>query len=184
MAIPKVNLKKIKRRTGLIYQLDFRVNGKRIRESVGSNKQQAELIRLQRVNDIVNGKFNLPGASKPKIQLRALADEFKKEKKRTTRTATQNRYKNYLDPFVTFFEDYFPILAADISLIDSKHIYEFLDQVSDNSNVDTPNWSARTTNDFIKVSRSLFRFAQENGHITANPVTKVKPLRKIGRAHV
>ena len=42
MAIPKVNLKKIKRRTGLIYQLDFSVNGKRIRESVGSNKQQAE----------------------------------------------------------------------------------------------------------------------------------------------
>ena len=177
MAIPKVNLKKIKRRTGVIYQLDFRVNGKRFRESVGSNKQQAELIRLQRVNDIVNGKFNLPGASKPKIHLQSLVDEYKKEKKRTTRKPTQNRYKNYLDPFVSFFEDYFPILAADISLIDSKHVYEFLDQVSDGSNVDTPSWSARTTNDFIKVLRSLFRFAQESGYVASNPVTKVKPLR-------
>jgi hypothetical protein len=69
MAIPKVNLKKIRRQSGIFYQPDFRVNNRRFRESVGSDKRQAELIRLQRVNEIVNGKFNLPGTTKTKVDL-------------------------------------------------------------------------------------------------------------------
>ena len=184
MAIPKVNLKKIRRASGIIYQLDFRVNGKRLRESVGSDKRQADLIRLQRVNDIVNGKFNLPGATKVKISLDSLAGEYTKEKKRTTRSATQKRYKNYIDPFVGFFKDYFPVLAADISLVEMKHVNEFLDQVTDTSNKDTPSWSARTTNDCIKVLRSMFRFAQDNGYLNHNPLAKVKPFRETSSGKV
>ncbi len=181
MAIPKINIQKKRRRSGIIYHLDFRVNGKRFRESVGTSRQQAELIRVQRINEIINGKYNLPGAEPSRVSLDSLIEEFKKDKKRTTRDVTQSRYKNYLNPLGKFFKELFPVLSADVSLIKATHVNEFLDQVTDKSSEDTPTWSRRTANDAIKIFRALFRFAQNSGYLKINPLEKVKPFREAAK---
>jgi len=55
MATPRVNLLRIKTRKGLVYQLDYRINGKRFRPKVGSDKHAAELTRKKVESDILYG---------------------------------------------------------------------------------------------------------------------------------
>jgi hypothetical protein len=45
MASTSVNLTKIKRGKGTVYQIDYRINRKRIREVVGPDRRTAELKR-------------------------------------------------------------------------------------------------------------------------------------------
>ena len=59
MSIPKVNLRAVKRKSGTVYQLDFTVNGRRIREMVGSKKREAELIQAKIWTDLALGKYDL-----------------------------------------------------------------------------------------------------------------------------
>ena len=47
MSIPKVNLRVVRRKSGDVYQLDYAVNGRRIREVVGTKKRNAELIQAK-----------------------------------------------------------------------------------------------------------------------------------------
>lgn len=44
MAIPKVGVRRIKRKNGYVFQLDYTFNGKRIREIVESSRAKAELL--------------------------------------------------------------------------------------------------------------------------------------------
>ena len=59
MSIPKVNLRAVKRKSGTVYQLDFTVNGRRIREMLGSKKREAELIQAKIWTDLALGKYDL-----------------------------------------------------------------------------------------------------------------------------
>ena len=60
MATPRVTLRIIKRKKQSLYQLDYSVNGKRIRTTVGSNKKDAELVRAKIQSDLILGKHGIP----------------------------------------------------------------------------------------------------------------------------
>jgi hypothetical protein len=55
MATPRVTLRLIKRKKQSMYQLDYSVNGKRLRPAVGSNKKDAELVRAKIQSDLILG---------------------------------------------------------------------------------------------------------------------------------
>ena len=56
MPSTSVNLKRLKRGKGYVYQIDYRVNGKRIREVVGTDKRTAELKRATIQQDLNPGE--------------------------------------------------------------------------------------------------------------------------------
>ena len=62
MASTSVNLTKIKRDKGTVYQIDYRINRKRIREVVGPDRRTAELKRATTAQALIEGKL---GLSKP-----------------------------------------------------------------------------------------------------------------------
>ena len=76
MATPRVNLLRIKTRKGIVYQLDYRVNGKRFRPKVGSDKHAAELTRKKVESDILYGTYDLTSRTSKSISLDALITEI------------------------------------------------------------------------------------------------------------
>lgn len=177
MAAPKINLEKIKRKKGYTYRLDYRINGKRIREAVGSNKQDAELIRTQRQRDFLLGKFDIPVGKLAPVKLADLVEEFLKDKKNRVRATSLHRYRNYLTRFSNFFVSYFPDPAADISHISGTYINKFIEHALEQDNEIGRKWTPRTTNDAIKLIRSVFKFAVDCVYITDNPFNKIKPVK-------
>ena len=59
MAVPKVNLTEVKRKTGTTYVLDYTVNRVRYRKAVGRNKRTAEQIAAKTQVDLSLGQYNL-----------------------------------------------------------------------------------------------------------------------------
>ena len=176
MPSTKVNLKRIKRGKGYVYQIDYRLNGNRIREIVGSDKNTALLKQATVQQDLPLGKLNLPNPNRKRISLEALADEFLSTKKGEVRASSLKRYTDYLSPLVAFFKEFFPVQAADVSLIEHKHMREYLDSMQATEG----GWSKKTLNGAIKLYRPFFTYALETKYCDQNPMTKVKEAKLPG----
>ena len=173
MASTSVNLTKIKRRKGTVYQIDYRVNGRRKREVVGADRRTAELKRATTQQALIEGKLGLSKTNRKVSSLKNLADTFLAIKKREVSISSANRYSNYIDPLVVFFESFLPTQAADIRLIERKHMNEFIDDVLEGKS----KWSRKTANGAIKFYRSLFTFGVEEKYCDESPMEKVKELK-------
>ncbi len=76
MATPKVNLTAIKNKNGTVYRIDYTINDKRVRQRVGSNKYDAEMIRAKIEKDLLFGSHNISTAIPKAIDLNKLIEEF------------------------------------------------------------------------------------------------------------
>jgi len=173
MASTSVNLTKIKRGKGIVYQIDYRINRKGIREVVGPDRRTAELKRATTAQALIEGKLGLSKTHHRISSLKNLTNAYLAIKKREVSKSTAARYSNYLNPLVSFLETYLPSQAADVRLIERKHINEFIDFVLDRE----PKWARKTINGAIKFYRSLFAFGIEEKHCDDNPMSKVKELK-------
>jgi site-specific recombinase XerD len=173
MASTSVSLTKKKRRKGTVYQIDYRVNGKRIREVVGPDRRTAELKRATTQQALIEGKLGLPKSTHRVSSLKSLVDGFLAIKKREVTPSTAARYSNYLTPLIDFFESFLPAQAANVRLIERKHIHEFIEFVLGGKT----EWARKTANSSIKFYRSLFKYAVEEKLCDNNPTARVKELK-------
>ena len=81
MAVPKVNLRQIQRKSGITYVLDYTVNGRRYRETVGKIKRVAEQIAAKRLIDLTQGHFGLLQTKQVSINLDDLASGMSRVKR-------------------------------------------------------------------------------------------------------
>ena len=176
MATSKVSLRSKTARGKTVFYLDYRVNGKRFRPKVGPNKRDAELIRAKIEREILLGTYQV-SVSKKAIGLGGLIDEFLDARKHSIRESSLHRYRNYFDPLRSYFEKSFPAVTADVSLIETKYLRKFIDDAVEGRAMAGKKWSRRTGNDAIKIYRSLFKFAIDEGYLTKNPAAKVDPMR-------
>ncbi len=180
MAIPTVHLKKIKGKKNTTYQIDYRVNGQRIRKSVGRNRQDAELARTQVQRNLMLGIYDLPQCQSSHIKLHDLITEYLEERKNRVRANSLKRYKNYFDRFQTYFKTYFPEPSADITLISAKYINKFVENAMESNKKDVKAWTAATTNDAILMLRSLFKFAIKHKYLKDNPLEGFSLVKERG----
>jgi integrase len=176
MATPRVTLQSRNVRGKTVFHLDYRINGKRFRPKVGTSKRDAELIRAKVEREILLGTYQVSTAKKS-IGLSGLIDEFLDIKKNSIRGTSLHRYKNYFDPLRLYFDKSFPSVTADVSLIETKYLRKFIDDAVQGKGLGGKKWSRRTGNDAIKIYRSLFKFAVDEGYISRNPADKVDPMR-------
>ena len=153
MASYRVNLKKVKRKHGLVYQLDYRIGNKRIRTFAGSSFKEAETLRAKLQHELLFERHKLDVPTK------------------TVKSLV--RYEDYLNRFVAFFEKYFPEGYANVHRISKSHIQEFIEDVA---NGNKP-WAKKTMNGFIRVGKSLFNTAIEEKYIEENPFEHIKEFR-------
>ena len=107
MPIPIVNLRKVKRKNSHIYMVDYTINTKRIRKTIGTNKREAELIKADIQNKITLGHFELVANDKKRTSLNQLINSYILENKNYLAPKTIARYNSHVLPFQQFINKYF-----------------------------------------------------------------------------
>lgn len=179
MAIPKVNLRKVKRKKDYSYMIDYSVNGVRKRECVGNIKAVALEIQKKMQADLAYGKYNIVPKSKDIVSLKQLSDSYFASKDKRVSESTIKRYKNFFEPFEDFLSNSFQNAYKDIKLLKRVHIDEFINLIALTPDKGGKNWSNNTINDFLNTVRSLFRFGINQNYLERNPVGEITKLREV-----
>jgi len=184
MATPKVNLTAIKSKKGTVYRIDYTINGKRVRQRVGSNKYDAELIRANLEKNLLFGSHNITATKSKVTDLKRLIEESASAKQHYVRKSTQHRYKNYFSRFEGFIKTAFPAAWADVRTIDESYIREYINVTLQPKDPKIKPWTRRTLNDSLKTIRSLFNYGIKQGYLEKNPALDIKPVRSSTHARV
>ena len=102
--VPKVTLRKVKRKNSHIYQVDYWFNGKRVRTSVGTNKRNAEAIQAKIQQDLTLGTYRVQQQDKRKISVGELVKEYLAEDSSLKSAKTLKRYEDQLLGFEKFLK--------------------------------------------------------------------------------
>ncbi len=170
MSIPKVNLRVVRRKSGDVYQLDYAVNGRRIREVVGTKKRNAELIQAKIQTDLALGKYDLANNIGKKVEsLDTLIQEWLDFRKNEIRPPSLNRYRTWLKTFQEFMHKYFPSACYDVRLIKESYVKESI-------NYALKKWQPKTVNGMRDTLSSVFKFGILNKYLEENPLSRVKQV--------
>lgn len=151
------------------WYIDYTVNGKRKREPVSKDKKRAQLIAATKQSNLDKEKYGLP-LDTVEASIQDLISSFINSKRNRVRTATMNRYQEYLDHFVKFMSDSFPSKSL-IHEVKSIHIDECLQSFLDNGG------APKTANEELALLKQLFRYAKNNNHILVNPTDTIRKFQ-------
>jgi integrase len=174
MSIPIVNLNVIRRKNYKVYQIDYNLNGKRIRKIIARNKREAEIIRADMQQRLTLGLQGIVLPSSTSMSLNNLIDQYLIRKKGLVRSSTHSRYKNYFDGFSSFMSKYFPAAIGDIRLIKYHYLQEcFRLLVTEKVSKNKP-WHRSTVNSLRDLLLEMFNGAVDDKVINENPVSNTK----------
>lgn len=177
MAVPKVNLRTVKRKKGISYMIDYAVDGKRYREAVGTNKRDAEVIQAKKQSDLAMGKFQIPVLSSKNISIDGIVKEFISHKTHELSANSIKRYENYFTPFQTFFEDYFPVAAQNIKLIKPLYVRDYINSLLDKKDGEKAKWAKKTVNGMIGAAKQLFSYAIAQSYLDTSPFEEISKYK-------
>lgn len=175
MKTPKVGLNKIVRKEGYVWQINYQLNGKRIREVVGNNKKEAQLYAAKIQTDIFQNKLGIK--KKKNITFKKLSSDYLQLKTNLSESSL-TRYKGFIENFEHFFSKYFPIVLEDISQISSNYIATSIDYFTTKGAKSGTIWSSASANSYKTFLASLFKYAIGEKYINENPASKI-PNKKI-----
>ncbi len=177
MRIPVVKLVPVKRKNKLSYQLDYNLNGKRVREIVAHNKRDAELIRAQRQQDLTLGIHGIYPAQSKIISLKDLISQYLNSKSGIVRTTSYGRYKNYFDGFEKFMYKYFSPACDNIRLITNRYLQECFKRLTSEPVITKKAWHKNTVNILRDLLIEMFNSAIDDKYINENPASLTIPFK-------
>ena len=150
MSIPTVTLCKRKLKSGKTqFYIDYRLNGKRIRKTVGFDRNTAKRIQADLQYRLSLGIFDISNNVINRISIPKLIDEFCHHKLNTVRPQSLHRYKNFFFQFNKFFELNFPDAHKDITGITQHYIKENINFLSTQPMKANKPWAPKTIGSFI-----------------------------------
>ena len=165
------------RKIGDSYQIDYRVQGRRIRKFVGHDKRLAE-IALQRIE--VKIARNELSFFNQEASLEQLFNDFLKFSRTNHTPSTTKRYSAVINNFRTFLKAEYPHLIKPSRL--NPAIFEDykIFRMRENGAKGNGYCCAKphTVNFEIKVLRAIFNLGIEYGLIDANPTKRVRFLKE------
>lgn len=176
MKIPVVKISAIRRKNKSAYQLDYRLNGKRIREIVAHDKKNAMIIAAQRQQELTLGVHGVRPAQSRIISLKELISNYLISKKGTITPSSYSRYVNYFTVFEKYMYKYFTIACSDIGRINSRYLQECFRILSTAEVTNKKPWKPYTINILRDLLAEMFNNAVKNKFITDNPILDTRPL--------
>ena len=148
------------------YFVDYRVNGRRIRKSIGRSKRIAELAVKDIEVKLARGEL---GFEKKDSDLNKLFEDFLGYSKTNHSPLSQKRYRSIVDNLKSFLNQY-PYITK-ISQLGSKLFedYKAYRKKDEVSNV--------TINMELRVFKTIFYLAMKWDYTKDNPVKGINPLR-------
>lgn len=156
------------RKRGDRYFIDYRVNGKRIRRSAGSSKEQAEQILKELEQNLVRG---LIPSTVIDVTFDDLFHLYQAQAAQIYSPNTVQRYSAVLSGFQSFLKHQTPsvnfINTISYSLIERYKTYRASQNIKN-----------KTINSELMVLRLVFRLAVKLEYITVNPVEDILKLEE------
>ncbi|HOJ07223.1 MAG: site-specific integrase [Ignavibacteriota bacterium] len=177
MKVPVVKLVPVRRKNKISYQLDYNLNGKRIREIVAHNKRDAELIRADRQQKLTLGIHGIYPAQSKIISLKELIAQYLNTKSGIVRKTTYSRYKNYFDGFEKFMYKYFSPACENIILISSKYLQACFNRLTNEPVNKKKPWHKNTVNILRDLLIEMFNNAIKEKYIDTNPASETVPFK-------
>ncbi len=177
MRIPVVKVVPVKRKNKISYQLDYNLNGKRVREIVAHNKRDAELIRAQRQQDLTLGIHGIYPAQSKIMSLKDLISQYLNSKSGIVRSTTYGRYKNYFDGFEKFMYKYFAPACYNIRLITNRYLQECFNRLTSEPVNTKKAWHKNTVNILRDLLIEMFNSAVRDKYIHENPASVTIPFK-------
>jgi len=147
------------------YYINYCVNGRRIRRSVGTNKSDAELHLKEIKFRLYRGDFR---PERPVIPIAYAVKQFLQHCQTRSALSTCNRYRSALGHFLDYTTYTNPILH--INQLNSIVIAEYTNHRLNSS----PKPKQNTINKELCVVRTLLNFSVESGYLEKNPVGKIR----------
>lgn len=176
MNIPRVELKPIRRKKGTSYQIDYRLNGKRIRYIAAHNKKDAQIILAEKQHELTYGIHGIRPFNSKIISLKELLSSFLLSKNGTVRDSTYKRYVNYFTVFERFMYKYFTDACEDINQIKPIYLHQCFLRLSKENTTKNKPWHPTTINTLRELLSEVFKKAIKEKYITENPITDTRPL--------
>lgn len=155
------------RKRGDRYFIDYRINGKRVRKSAGTSKEQAELVLNEIIGSIERGA--VPVFSD--VTFSELSQLYLAQASQIYSPNTCQRYSAVLTSFQHFLQIQSPsiylINTISLSIIDRYKSYRAAQQIKN-----------KTINAELMVLRLVFRLAVKLEYIAINPVEDVLRLEE------
>jgi len=184
MAVPKVTLRSKEDEKGITYFLDYKVNGKRRRPTVGTNKKRAEELFRETEAKLYLGQFDLLTQPDNIISLKDLCHNFLSSKRNQIRPSSLKRYQNYLDKYVEYMEKFFPGPSLNVATIKTNYIEEGFNYFLENEITNGKKWEPKTVNGLRTILAQLFNYGIKEGYLSNNPVKGTKRFRLNGKKMV
>ena len=99
MKTPKVGLNKVARKDGFVRQINYQLNGKRIREVVGTNKKEAYLYASKIQTDLLNNKLGI--TEKKIVTFDRVSSEYLQLKTNLSENSMK-KYRGFIEDFKHF----------------------------------------------------------------------------------
>ncbi len=153
------------------YFIDYRINGRRVRKSVGRSKKIAELALKDLEVKLARKELGFENKDHP---FRQLLTEYHSYCQTNLAPNTTKRYKSITDNFERFLLKEFPYLEK-ISHFKPK-VFEDYKKFRKDEGAQN-----RTINHELIVVRMMFRLAIQWGHAKDNPTDGVSKLRIVNK---
>jgi len=156
MKTSKVGLNKVARKDGFVWQINYRLNGKRIREVVGTNKKEAHLYASKIQTDLLNNKLGIK--EKEIITFDRLSSEYL-QLKTNLEGSSIKKYQGFITDFKHFFSKYYPLALKDISIVSSSYISTCIEHFTKKGAKSGVIWSSASANSSKSFLASVFKYA-------------------------
>jgi|SRR5208337_1042346 len=105
---PKIGLVEKRNKKSITYYARYAINGKPIYRNLGTNKKLAKNVIENLQAQALLSKNNIPSNNAAVISLRNLVAEYLRPKQSYIQKSSLNRYKNYSEKLIAWFEENFP----------------------------------------------------------------------------
>ncbi len=179
MRIPVVKLNPIKRKNRTSYQIDYMLNGKRVRYIAAHNKRDAELIKAKVQHELTLGIHGIQPSQSGFISLKDLIIQYLSSKSGIVRETTYGRYKNYFDGFEKFMYKYFAPACDNIRFISHKYLQECFERLKKEPVNTKKPWHPNTINILRDLLIEMFNSAIKDMNLETNPALETIPFRTV-----
>ena len=179
MRVPIVKVLPVKRKNRTSYQLDYTLNGKRVRYIAAHNKKDAELIKAKVQHELTLGIHGIQPPQSRIISLKDLIAQYLSAKSGVVRDTTYGRYKNYFDGFEKFIYKYFAPACDNIRLISHRYLQECFERLKKEPVNTKKPWHPNTINILRDLLIEMFNSAVKDKYLESNPVLETVPFRTV-----
>ncbi len=146
------------------------ISGKRIRETTGSRKTDAEKRKMQIYNDLMAQYLGQPSEPLESICIADLISKFIKSKENRVSKSTIKRYEIYKDNFLEFMSSNFPAIQQ-IKDVKKDYIIEYLNHRRDIGR------AVKTINGELQFIKSIFLYAVNEEHLIKSSLHSIRQFQ-------